>query len=100
MIRRKTFKSARNAICATWAVNSQRYEFSDILGHTVLISRTTVRSAKNTICDTSALNLGRYEFSQILGPTIVISHKTVRSAKNTIVILRQCTRRDMSFPTF
>ena len=33
----KTVKSAKNTICDTWALNSRRYEFSDILDHTVVI---------------------------------------------------------------
>ena len=67
-----------NTICDTCALKWWRYEFSDILGLTVVISCKTVKLAKNTICDTCALKLGGYEFSDILGQNVVISRKTVK----------------------
>ena len=39
VIRRKTFKSAKNTICDTCAKNSRRYEFCDIFVHKAVISR-------------------------------------------------------------
>ena len=48
-----------------WSLNLRRYEISEILGHTVVISRKTVKSAQNTICDTWALNSRSYEISEI-----------------------------------
>ena len=65
-------------------MNLQRYDITEILDHTVVISRKTVESARNTISVTWALNSRRYEISEISGHTIVISRKMVNSAKNTI----------------
>ena len=38
----KTVKSAKNTNCDTCALNSKRYEISDIVNHTVVISRKKV----------------------------------------------------------
>ena len=55
-----------------------KYEFSDISGHTVVISRKTVKYAENTICNTCAMKPQRYEFSEIQTHTVVISGKTIK----------------------
>ena len=59
-------------------MSSRKYDFSDILAHTVVVSRKKVNSAKNTICDIFELNSSRCEFSDILAQTIVISRKNVK----------------------
>ena len=51
-----------NTFCDTCAQNSRKYEFCDILAHTVVISRKTVKSAKNTICDICAQTRGVMNF--------------------------------------
>ena len=78
-----------NTICDTLALNSQRFEISDILGHTVVKSRKTVKSANNTICDTCTLNSQRYDMSDILVHTVVKYRKTVKTANNTICVKLQ-----------
>ena len=65
-------------------MNLQRYDITEILDHTVVISRKTVESARNMISVTWAVNSQRYEISQISGHTVVISRKKVKSAKKTI----------------
>ena len=64
--------------CDNCALKWRRYEFSDISGHTVVLSRKMVKEAKKTICDTCALKVRRYEFSDILGHTVVIIRKMVK----------------------
>ena len=71
-------------ISDTSALNSLRYETSEILGHTVVVGRKTVKSTKNTMCDTYALMSQRYKISDILSDTVVNNRITVKSAKNTI----------------
>ena len=75
-------KSAKNRICCTCAENSLRYQFSDILLHTVVISRKTVKSVEITICDSCAQNSQKHESSDILAYTVVLSRKTVKSPSN------------------
>ena len=80
----KRSKSGKNTFCDICAQNSRRYEFCDLLTHTVRISRKMVRSHWNSICDTCVQISRSFEFFDNFAYIVVISRKTVKSAKNTI----------------
>ena len=61
----------------TFALKSRRYESSDILTLTVVMSRKKVKYARNTICDSCSLKSRRYEFSDI-STHVVKSLKAVK----------------------
>ena len=79
----RSYGCIKHNICNICALISQRYEISEVVGHTVVISREMVKSAKKTICNTGALNSRTYEISEILVHTVEISLKTIKLAKNT-----------------